>query len=130
MGGVSQWWFRGTWKMQILHVGVLYGFGRTLLKRWFGVSFGQDTWPAEDAPNRRAIQPIDPVDSARALAPMMMSVSVDMLTTRANALTGTFDSSSGILSQRTLGDNPMPRLFLLLTLLTITTTSQIGRAHV
>lgn len=70
MGGVSQWWFRGTWKMQILHVGVLYGFGRALLKRGFGVTFGQDTWPAEDAPNRRAIQPIDPVDAARALAPM------------------------------------------------------------
>lgn len=74
MGGVSQWWFRGTWKMQILHVGVLYGFGRTLLKRWFGVSFGEDTWPAEDAPNRRTIQPVDPVEAARALAPMPLLI--------------------------------------------------------
>lgn len=70
VGGVSQWWFRGTWKMQILHVGVLYGFGRSLLKKFFGVRFGEDTWPPEDHPERRSIQPVDPVDAARALAPM------------------------------------------------------------
>jgi pimeloyl-ACP methyl ester carboxylesterase len=74
IGGVAQWWYRGTWKMQILHVGVLYGFGRDLIRRWFGVRFGEDTWPAEDHPQRAAIQPIDPADAVRLLAPTPLLV--------------------------------------------------------
>jgi len=74
IGGVSHWWYRGTFKTQVLHL--LWGtaLGRAIIQKRLRVRIGDDTWPAENAPDRAVIQPLDPADSMAALAPVPVLV--------------------------------------------------------
>ena len=74
VGGPAQWWFRGTKKMQLMHLGVATAIGRRLIRDRMGVRLDMSTWPDEHAPNRRAIQPLDPADSSRAITPKPLLV--------------------------------------------------------
>lgn len=69
IGGPAQWWYRGSTKMKIMHVGVATTWGRWLIRERLGVRLSTNTWPDEHAPNRYEVQPIDPADSAGAWSP-------------------------------------------------------------
>jgi pimeloyl-ACP methyl ester carboxylesterase len=74
IGGVAQWWFRGSRKMRFLHALVKFSIGQAFLRRYSEVRVGPNTWPDEHAPNRHEIQPLDPLDSATALAPIPLLI--------------------------------------------------------
>lgn len=69
VGGAGQWFYRGSRKMQGLHLLVGNSLGRWFLRERLGVRLTLDSWPAEHAPDRHALQPLDPVGCMRALAP-------------------------------------------------------------
>ena len=69
VGGAGQWFYRGSRKMRGLHVLVGSRLGRWFLRDRMGVRLTLDSWPAEDAPDRHDVQPLDPVGCMRALAP-------------------------------------------------------------
>lgn len=74
VGGVAQWWYRGSRKMRFLHALVKFKLGQVWLSRYAKVSVGPNTWPDEDAPNRHEIQPLDPCDSATMVAPIPLLI--------------------------------------------------------
>jgi fermentation-respiration switch protein FrsA (DUF1100 family) len=69
VGGAARWYFRGSRPMLLLHYLVSFSFGRSILKNRYGVRLDMSTWPAENAPDRMRIQPLDPTGAVAALAP-------------------------------------------------------------
>ncbi len=74
IGGVAQWWYRGSRKMRFLHALVKFRLGQIFLRRYAKVTIGPNTWPAEDAENRHLLQPLDPCDSASVIAPTALLI--------------------------------------------------------
>lgn len=74
IGGVAEWWYRGSRKMRFLHTLVKYKIGQALLLRYGKVRIGPNTWPDEHAENRRIVQPLDPCESATAVSPIPLLI--------------------------------------------------------
>jgi pimeloyl-ACP methyl ester carboxylesterase len=68
IGGAAQWYFRGSRNMALLHLGLGNPIGRWYIEKYRGVRLGEDTWPGENHPQLRQVQPIDPADAARLIS--------------------------------------------------------------
>lgn len=69
VGGTSQWFYRGSLRMFMLHFLVSSRLGSIFVKNNYQVSTDLSTWPEEHHPRRHEIQPLDPRDCVAAIAP-------------------------------------------------------------